>query len=131
MVTPRKQQMLTKKLIHFVVVLFIALSFAGVSKADVDCEGVPIDVRVWAQADNWMAIYLEGHPGPWLLCKFDEPFGGISPERCKSIYAGALSAMTTSKPVLLMFNDYTNCADIPAWSNEVPSKLWSVVFKGK
>ena len=116
-----------KVLVVAILVLFSSNILAG----SLWCTGVPTKVRIWAQADNWVSVGIDTAANDtWLICKYDETIGAISPERCRAMYSTLLSALMSGKKVQLGFYDtnYTDCNAIPSWDGNVPANFWNLTI---
>jgi len=61
---------------------------------------------------------LEGGPSYTYLFDTDSsPRNGVSLQVCKEMFSALMAAKLADKKVLIRFNDYDNCAAIPAWQN--------------
>lgn len=116
--------MSTKKLLLTAIALFAS----NVASADIACQGVPSNVRLWTQGDAWVSISYQGSNNTWLLCKYNETYDGITPEQCKATYTTALTALMGGHTVSLGFHNYASCSDIPSWDGSVPGNLWNITI---
>jgi hypothetical protein len=112
------------------VPLILAAALSGNAFGDVDCVGIPTQVRTWNHSDQYLSVSLSGYPGPWIICRYDTNFGlGSTPASCKGAQANLLTALAAHRPVRLSFLVYTDCSTIPVWSGDIAFRLWSVAVE--
>jgi hypothetical protein len=109
---------------HLFLSLFLVLPIvASVSHAaTITCAGVPEEVMIWGNGQNWLAVRLEGHPGPWILCDLNGDYGGVAAKNCNAIYGALMSALAAGNSLRVKFDDtnYTACEAFPAWNTQLP-----------
>ena len=104
--------------------LILAATCAGAAHADVDCIGVPLNVRNWEDGSGYLGVTLTGSSSSvWILCSVDQTLGNVSPVGCKNILATLLSAIASQRSVDILFAGYTSCASVPTFEITLASKL--------
>jgi hypothetical protein len=104
--------------------LFLAAICSGAAHADVDCFGVPLNVRNWEDGSGYLGVTLSGYStSVWVLCSVDQTLGNISPADCKNILATLLAAIAAQRNVDILFAVYTSCASVPSFDLTLASKI--------
>ena len=98
-----------------------ATVFAG----SISCKGTPEEVFIWGNGSDWLAVRIEGHEGPWILCGLDSDSSGVSASSCKAMYSAALIAFSASNELKLNFDSaaYATCDDVPSWATSLPDNF--------
>ena len=103
--------------------LFLAAICSGAAHADVDCVGVPLNVRNWEDGSGYLGVTLTGYSSVWVLCSVDQTLGNVSATDCKNILATLLAAIAAQRNVDILFAGYTNCASVPSFDITLPSHI--------
>jgi hypothetical protein len=103
---------------------FLAVVCASAAFADVDCAGVPLNVRNWEDGSGYLGVTLTGYStSVWVLCSVDQTLGNVSPTDCKNILATLLAAVASQRSVDILFAGYTSCATVPSFDVTLPGKI--------
>jgi hypothetical protein len=95
----------------------------GSAVADVDCGGIPTNVRNWEDGSGYLGVTFPGTTSVWVLCSNNQTLGNVTPTDCKAILATLLTALAAQRQVDILFGTYTDCASVPSFDITLPGKL--------
>jgi len=99
-------------------ILATFLAGAQVAHAAVDCTGTVTSLSVQLGGEGTVTLSLSGGPTYTYLCDIAGiERNGVDRTVCKVMYASLLAAKATNKQVLIRFNNYNLCTDVPPWAD--------------
>ena len=97
---------------------------ASAAFADVDCVGVPLNVRNWEDGNGYLGVTMAGYSNSvWILCSVDTTLGYVTATDCKNILAVLLAAIAAQRNVDILFAGYTSCASVPSFQINLASQV--------
>ncbi len=115
--------------ITLMAVVFPFCFCVGSAVADIDCGGIPANVRNWGDGEGILGVTFVGSSSVWVLCSRNQTLGLVTPADCNSYLAVLLTAIAAQRSVDILFGTYTDCASVPSWDNTLPSHLKFVTLQ--
>lgn len=104
-----------------IFVLFTILS--GPALAALQCSGSVAGVMLWGNSSSWVAVNLKEHQKMWIICDINNDYGGVLAKSCSAMYSSAVTAFSSGSKLMLHFNTYSACSDVPTYDVNLPGKL--------
>ncbi len=115
--------------IVLMTIIFAFCLSVGSAVADIDCGGIPANVRNWGDGQGFLVVTFTGSSSVWVLCSRNQTVGLVTPADCNSYLAVLLTAIAAQRSVDILFGTYTDCASVPSWDNTLPSHLKFVTLQ--
>jgi hypothetical protein len=96
--------------------------------ADIDCGGIPVNVRNWGGGLGYLGVTFPGSSSVWVLCSNNQTLGNLTVADCKNILATLLTAIAAQRQIDILFSGYTDCASVPSFDITLPGKIQYVTL---